>query len=272
MSSVTARVEEVKQPRGGYLKPSLFEVFVRDDGIELFEEENINPGLVGTVVDYLTRYKQMNGFKKVSGVAEIDALFGTFTLCLEGAEIAEKVGKKGSFEEAQELLKGITSKNVETAITSACKLATYDLWKRNPLIAMTRSGTEDINPNQETIRNIAVMVKRGLDFFKDYGPVIESGFTFEEKGYTEIVDSGDGDYLTKDTLWDFKVLRSRITSKHTLQLLMYWIMGRHSGQAAFKSISNLGFFNPRQNTVHLLDAEKIPEDVIAIVERDVICY
>ena len=49
-------------------------------------------------------------------------------------------------------------------------------------------------------------------------------FTFEG-GYTNIVSSGDGDYLTEDTLWDFKVSKEEPKSKYTLQLLMYYIMG-----------------------------------------------
>ena len=55
-------------------------------------------------------------------------------------------------------------------------------------------------------------------------------FTFEPTGYTKIVNAGDGDFLTKDTLWDFKVSKSKIDRKQTLQILMYWIMGKHSGK------------------------------------------
>ena len=36
-------------------------------------------------------------------------------------------------------------------------------------------------------------------------------FTFE--GYTSIIDSGDGDFLTEDTLWDFKVFKTTTTEK-----------------------------------------------------------
>ena len=40
MASVTRRIDEIKQPRGGYIKPSEFQVTVMDDGIILNEEEN----------------------------------------------------------------------------------------------------------------------------------------------------------------------------------------------------------------------------------------
>ena len=91
-------------------------------------------------------------------------------------------------------------------------------------------------------------------------------------GYTAIVSSGDGDFLTNDTLWDFKVAKTKPNNKHTLQLLMYWIMGQHSGQEKYKNIKRLGIFNPRLNTVYLLNVKDIPENVIKTVEKEVIGY
>lgn len=78
--------------------------------------------------------------------------------------------------------------------------------------------------------------------------------------------------MTTDTLWDFKVSKSAPTSKHTLQLLMYWFMGQHSGQEVFKNISKLGIFNPRLNKVYIYDTTNISKDIIDIVEKEVICY
>ena len=91
-------------------------------------------------------------------------------------------------------------------------------------------------------------------------------------GYTPVVSSGDGDFLTKDTLWDFKVIKSNPQSKDTLQILMYWIMGQHSGQECFKTIDKIGFFNPRSNIIYTRNIKTIPDEIIKIVENDVICY
>ena len=114
-----------------------------------------------------------------------------------------------------------------------------------------------------------------------FGPVTVNGFVFAEidgegsfvkSGYTDTVDSGDGDFLTNDTIWDFKVSKANPTSKHTLQLLMYYIMGKHSGMDIFRNINKLGFFNPKLNTVYILEAERIPPEIIRTVEEDIICY
>jgi hypothetical protein len=57
------------------------------------------------------------------------------------------------------------------------------------------------------------MVERSLKFVEEYGPIILEGFTFEG-GYTDIVQAGDGDFITEDTLWDFKVTSASITTRH----------------------------------------------------------
>lgn len=279
MSSVTDRIKQIKQPWGGYLKPSTFDQIVCQDGLILNETENISASIVGMAVDYLSRCF-VHGRRDQA-----------FSISLEGAEIAEELGKKGSEKAAAKLLRHIKRLD-EKSIISACKLVSFDLWKRNTIAAMMSDSTyEDINPDQATIENIQIMVRRGVSFFKTYGPILTEGFTFDppggtEKqyakmiktgkgsfgGYTPTVDSGDGDFLTENTIWDFKVSNAKPTSKHTLQLLMYWIMGQHSGQDIYKGITKLGIFNPRLNTVFLMDIEKIPQETIETIEREVICY
>lgn len=260
MSSVSKRINEIKQPRGGYLQRSLFDLYKIDDGFTLNPEENIHATITGMTVDYLTRYTM--------GAKLSDA----FRIPCMGATIAEKMfNQKGSIKKAQELLSGIKVIDAQ-AIINACKLVTYDVWLRNPLDALTAKRVDEINPNTETIQNIQILVHRSLVFWSKYGPIIKNGFTFEPNGYTKTVTSGDGDYLTSDTLWDFKVSKSKPTSKNTLQLLMYWIMGQHSGQEIFNNIHNLGIFNPRLNEIYLLSTDSIPKDIIAKVEQDVICY
>ena len=55
MSSVTNRIKDVKQPRGGYINPSAFKVETIEDG-KVLGEENLHPSVLGMVVDYLTRF------------------------------------------------------------------------------------------------------------------------------------------------------------------------------------------------------------------------
>lgn len=191
---------------------------------------------------------------------------------------------------ARELIQGITGLN-DKSIINACKLVTFDVWLRNTQEAILAKPYSATNPDKATIENVRILVERGITFFEKYGTITQDGFSFEPPnqtkdmfieflegkiknfgGYTLIVDSGDGDFLTKDTMWEFKVSKNKPTSKHTLQLLMYWIMGQHSGQDIFKNITKLGIFNPRLNVVYLLDTSKISKDIIEIVETELICY
>lgn len=278
MSSVTARIAKIKQPYLGYIRPGNFKEIVIEDGITLNENINVHPSIVGLVVDYLTRF--------VIGNVKKEA----FKISLQGAARAEKLGEDNAKDMAKNLLIKINGTD-EDSIVNACKLVAYDVWYRNPMGAI--DSYKDINPNKDTIHNIQILIKRSIDFFKDYGPVIKFGFDFEPVkknkkaykdmirqgigsygGYTAVVDCGDGDFLTSDTLWDFKVSKKDPTSKHTLQLLMYWIMGQHSGQEIYKNIKNLGIFNPYLNKIYLLNDITHPffEKTIKIVEKEIICY
>ena len=126
-------------------------------------------------------------------------------------------------------------------------------------------------PNEDTLFNVKEMVTRSLNFFDECGPITLDSFTFLG-GYTDKITSGDGDFLTVDTLWDFKVLKANIKPQHTLQLLVYYLMGTNSIHDEFHSLKKLGIFNPRLNTVYSLEIETIPKEVIMAVSKDVIGY
>ena len=157
----------------------------------------------------------------------------------------------------------------DLSITKACQLAGFDsAFRAGPL---AYRPVEKIVPDQATIANIRIMVERSLSFFKAFGPVTADGFTMEG-AYTATITTGDGDFLTKDTLWDFKVTASKPNKDHTLQLLIYYLMGRRSIHPEFQTIENLGIFNPRQNTIYQLPISDISDEVIKEVETVVIGY
>lgn len=259
MSSVTQRISEIKQPMGGYLPLSKMNITEIQDNRKLADNENLHPSIIGMVVDYLSRF--------MSGTPVKDA----FSISLKGSKVAEKFGFSDARAKAFVLLRHIKGVD-DDSIICACKLVTYDVWLRNTRYAMDALGEADTEPDKDTISNIRVMVERSVAFFEEYGPVKVDGFTFETAGYTDVVDSGDGDFLTQDTLWDFKVLSKNPSPKYTLQIIMYWIMGQHSGKDIFKGISRVGIFNPRLNVVYTIDVTDIGNDVIKQIEDNVICY
>ena len=249
--SVTQRIKQVKQPRGGYIKPKDMTTLILGDGIDALNPDEItHAGLVGTAVDYLTRF--------MLGTPVENA----FQISMLGAKIIREERK------AQKLLAGIKGLD-DHSVINAVKLCGYDVCYRASI--MGYKPVDEIMPDDGAIENIITMVNRSLKFFDSYGPKILDGFTFDG-GYTDIVSTGDGDFTTKDTLWDFKVSKAPIKKEHTLQLLMYWRMGLHSVHPEFKEIQYLGIYNPRLNTVSRIAVTYIPEDVIKEVEMEVIGY
>lgn len=130
---------------------------------------------------------------------------------------------------------------------------------------------ESLRPDGPTIENIRTMVERTAEFFEGQGCVTCVGPTFSG-GYTETVDSGDGDHLTRDTIWDLKVMAKKPKTIHTLQLYMYYLMGKRSKKSVFDSVVRMGIFNPRLNVVYRLDATTISQETKDAVEREVIGY
>ena len=252
LCSVTQRVAKIKQPYGGYIKPKDFDAAQLDGGgiKDLNPEENVSPGLVGMAVDYLTRL--------MTGTPASKA----FVVSRAGAE---KVSKVELCDALLEKVKGLD----DDSIIAAVKISGFDAAFRAGVVAYR--PVEDIMPDAPTVANIRMMVERSLRFFDAYGPKVLDGLTFEG-GYTGYVATGDGDFLTKDTLWDFKVSKQKLQNKHTLQLLMYWRLGLHSIHHEYESVKYLGVYNPRMNIVYKLDVSKIPNEVIEEVETKVIGY
>lgn len=250
MASVTQRIKQVKQPRGGYINPKQLVVTSLSDSTRLCEAENIHSSLVGLAVDYMTRF--------TIGTPAKDA----FGISLLGANL---INQTDSAQKLLEKIKGLDDKS----LTAACKLVGYDVCYRSGM--MGYRPVEEINPDVHTNKNIKTMVKRSVEFFNQYGPIVKDGFTFEG-GYTSLVSSGDGDFLTENTLWDFKVSNKGPTNAHTLQLLIYYLMGVHSVHKEFQKIKQLGVFNPRLNNVYLLAISDIPSGIVGEVLKEVIGY
>ena len=249
--SVTQRIKQVKQPRGGYINPKEFSLTKMGDGIEsLFPEENVPAGLVGLSVDYMTRF--------MSGAQPKEA----FKISLMGAH------KIKEDKNALRLLDEIRDFD-NRSIINAIKLSGYDVCYRAG--EMGYKPVDEINPDDATISNVITMIERSLNFLNDYGPKVLDGFTFDG-AYTDIISSGDGDFTTENTLWDFKVTKRPIRKEHTLQLLIYWRMGLHSIHPEFKKIKFLGIYNPRKNEVLRLDVSNIPQNLIVEIEKEVIGY
>lgn len=260
MPTVTYWVGKSIQPPGGYISNNIFnEKCISDDTIITNKNENISKNFVGLCVDYLTRF-----------IIEKDKE-RAFEIPLRGFEempvdIREKFCP---FVTKDELLKDINGLD-DISIKRMCMLCCFDRYWRNGII-----GREDVlscYPNERTIYNIRIMVERTCSLIESYGGIADYGFTFEG-GYTKKIQAGDGDFITKDTLWDLKVSRMNdINAVWTLQVIVYWIMGQHSNISKYKDIDKIGIFNARNNKAYVANVCDIPKDIILDIEDDIIGY
>jgi hypothetical protein len=276
---LTRRVRAAKQPRGGYINPRTMDVrYLTGQAPALLDHnvESIHPSLVGMAVDYLTRYAlaplqddagwyraerafsiSRNGAEMVGRKDYADSL------CEFLNEELERVGQRPEDSSVDYWLPslwdhetGEVYENMRVtvpgrkAIDAAVKLASFDV--------AFRAGVDQYNPDANTtpdattVNHITTMVARSLNFFQVYGPVTGSGFW---------AGDSDGDFLTADTIWDFKVSVNPPTSVHTLQLLALWIMGTRQ----FQKIKYLGIYNPRLDAVYRFPVASISAEVIAEV-------
>lgn len=270
MVSVTQRIKEIKQPYGGYLRPSTMDKVQLTNKEELYPDENIHPTKVGLVVDYLSRFMS-------NGHSVEDA----FRISIKGLDLLKQYATQYEkirvtygdlIEQADEILLNIKGLDDESII-AACQITTFDSIYRAGLAWFNYETLDDerLIPDAHTIANIGIMVNRALEFFDTYGPVTKDGFKFIG-GYTDTITAGDGDFLTEDTLWDFKVSKKPPLKEHTLQLLIYYLMGQHSVQPYYKSLTKIGIYNPRLNIVYTKKVSDIDKNILDEIATKVIGY
>lgn len=246
--SVTQRAKAVKQPRGGYIPLRMMEKTEYYDG-KVLGEENVSPSVVGLAVDYLTRMELTGDREKA------------FEISMYGAT---RLGRK---KEGLGYLEGITGLD-DGSVRNACRLVWFDTFVRSGQII---GDPMDNNADENTCENIRTMVERTTSFFEKAGPVMMVCPTFLG-GYSDTVVLGDGDLATKDTLWDIKTSKNSPKSTDTLQMAMYWIMGRRSVHPELIGLDSIGIYNPRLNMSYTLDMRAVSRETIEAIERDVICY
>ena len=235
-----------KTATGGYLPLKKFNKKSLGPGEEEWLDTKFHAGTIGLATDYLTRY--------MMGTPAEEA----FYISRLGASVLFQKGEEWAFDIADSLLKGIKGLD-DNSIICACKLAGFDVCFRAG--AQHYKPAEEINPDENAIANIRRLVERSLHFLEVYGPVTKDGFTFPG-GYSELVSAGDGDFLTADTVWDLKAKRQPIAKDQTLQILMYYIMGKRSSVKEFQTVDKLGFFNPIKNEVYQLSVDEIDPEII----------
>ncbi|MBR6100957.1 MAG: hypothetical protein IKH78_08345 [Ruminococcus sp.] len=257
MVSVTMRVNNFSQPFGGFVPADLFEIRGYVDHNDIMDIPSAAKSVQGLAVDYMSRF-MLTKDKEAA-----------FDISIKGAKIIDKTYENNNETRIIEsMLKNVKGLD-DVSIFNACRIVCYDVAMRMGVSYFR--PIEEFLPSKELINNIRIMVNRCLTFFSKVGGVILSGFTFEG-GYTKLVSSGDGDYLTKDTLIDLKVTNKSLSTKWSLQVLVYYLLGLHSIHREFDRIEKLCIFNPLKNMSYTVKLSEIDNKSKYYVSNQVIGY
>lgn len=255
--SVTQRIKTISQPKMGYVPCSLFEIQTYEDYYETFDIRSDLSSIQGLAVDYLTRYMITKD------------KFTAFDIPIAGAKaIDDAYENNAETNRIGNLLKQVNGLD-DKSIIAVCKIVCYDSAFRKGIEAY--KDFETVEFSNELFHNIPILVGRCISFFESIGGIVSTELTFEG-GYTSMISSGDGDYLSSDMIIDVKVSKNEISIKWSLQLLMYYLMGFHSIHDEYKQIKHLCIFNPLKNMSYICNIDNISDESKYKVSHDVIGY
>lgn len=233
------------------------------------DDEGINPSLMGTMIDYLTRLVVFH---------KLDAF--------------DFLGSSDLNDECKELFRNATI----TKLTKTQIKTVYQLCQKEHNY---RSGhyseiDQDLVVSRTLMNHIKTMLRRSRNFFDTYGKAAiidyHSAITKSKdlnetlaSLYQKPIDSlhvlvkGDGDYLLPNALVDFKVSKSDKDSVFwKRQLIIYYLgLNRDELKQNNVSYSNLQYlinFNPRYDTIYKTDINptnvKLWTDIKVAVNAD----
>lgn len=256
-ASVTGILANIKQPRGGYLPLSNFDIESHCDDLRVVGDCNIAPSLVGLAVDYGTRIALGNDPEETFEVATVGAAMVGASDVAESliADIDAAALKSGEID--------------EKSVVSLCKLSGFDSAFRAG--ASAYRPVSEINPDRQTIADIGNLILRTKAFFDASAEPVIAGFTFEG-ACTDDAGASDGDYICGDTLWDLKVSKNEPTIKNTMQVLLYYLMGLRSSKDEFKAVTRIGLFNPWLQKSWSISVLDLDESFLSMVENDILGY
>ena len=146
--SVTRRIRNLKPNLKVYIDPTKMDEFPYDDGLEL-GRENIDPFIVGTVVDNLSRLNICNDVMEAFHISILGGM------------------NSGRGEELMGYLSGIDGADDES-ITNACRAYLFDAYYRSG--KPPEYVPSELAPDHRTCENIRIMLDRTMRFFDNSDP------------------------------------------------------------------------------------------------------
>lgn len=219
-------------------------------------DSNINPMQLGVLVDYLTRLMLTHNVK------------ASFDIPLKGLKILETIDlldeKEDYIKETKQVINNVEINLSDQTIQQASQLLPLDSFYRSGQLGTAPSfGVETANWIRLLVNNS--LYQLNLLNNKDDVKGILTETTFPG-GYTDIVDQGDGDYMTKTALIDMKVSKYRPRTSYWQQLLTYYELGLHSSfSSSYKALNKLAIVNPRLNQIFTYSLADVNQEALKML-------
>lgn len=254
--SIREKARTAKQPDGGLISPNTFKVLKFSDALG----DEIRTGNIDILMSMVRDMSAIElGFR-------VDQVFRN---AMRGAVILDKEHVKGKDERTNKQIlmshlmeiHGLDNASIEHGWYATVYEIVYD---RGNLKFKSSPTKDDV----EAVRRLS---DRCISFFKKFGPVVYEGFDFGE-GYTDVVSSGIGDFLTATSIIDLRFTTGVMSAQYILKLLMMYVMGKHSKKSAFTKVNKIGSFNPITGEYIFITSDRISEDVVKYVETQILMY
>lgn len=276
MSSVSELVEKIEQPAFGILPVSKFErTELKQDSYVVAKKNSIPAVHLGLIVDYCVKYilgvklsdilhVEYAGYAehiRVSAVKYFNSLSEQSLTQIYIEDERKKICLSDFVSQVE------NAETFEDFVTNMLYVVQYGDFIRNIRYAYNRIGEVFTTKISESdLRDILIFFMRTKGWISTFDKAIPM-YKFKPYGYNNTVTSGEGDFCTKHTLWDLKVSNGEPTSKDTLQLLIYYIMAKRSGNRMYKDVNSIGVYNPKLDTTWLCKIDDIDKSIIKHVSN-----
>ncbi|MCS4537127.1 hypothetical protein NXS15_03245 [Mycoplasma sp. CSL7475-4] len=117
---------------------------------------------------------------------------------------------------------------------------------------------------QEQIKLMSQNIVKTYKYLLDISSTKQLHLGFDIKGAeNDIITAGDGDAIVGEYLIDIKTKKTGFTPKHTLQVLIYYLMGLNSyNEEQFQKVKYLALYNPKSNIFNYIAIKDIPVSII----------
>lgn len=251
-TTVTRRISSMVPPEGGYVPLSSMEIVQTDEG-RIDIPRTLRPDVAGQCIQYYATDLYTGDHRKSTEISRM------------GFDRMDDVQKETYLDLCHRFGE---EEDDRRRIGLMYSISSYDELFRSGCFT---NGPEDPDITDEGADALLEASNRVVSFMARNDPV-GIWVTFPG-GYTDAIRTGDADVLCRDCLWDIKVSRYPPTRDNILQVLVYYLMGRHSNtRDLYSDVSRVGIYNPLLGKEYIVELSSISDKTLESVERDVIGY